>query len=443
MAAAPSCFTRRRGLPSVRAMLFPLVLGIYRLVLPVFLLIALPGWLVRMGRRGGFGSGLRERFSIYLPPLEFEPCGAVHFHAVSVGETMIALKLIRAWRRREPERPFVIATGTATGHAVAVEAGLAGVRVTYAPVDFPICVGRYFRRFEPSQIVLVEGEAWPHLLLAGSRRGVPVRLVNARLSPRSERRYRKLVSCVGPVFGMLDAVAAQELDDLNRWSAIGVVRERITVTGSSKFDPGAAQGPVRRAEFGAMLEAMGGARPVLLAASTHAGEEAWLGEALAGCGVLVVMVPRHAERRAEVRADLERAGYEVVLRSTFQPPADPSRACLVIDSTGELRDWTAHADLVVIGKSILGRGGQNPAEAILARRPLLFGRHMENFEPLAGALVAAGGARRFDDAAGLRAAVAELLAETTRGVAMCDAAAAVLAGHDGATERILDLLGAA
>jgi len=423
-------------------MLFPLVLGIYRLVLPVFLLIALPGWLLRMGRRGGFGSGLRERFSIYRPPLEWEPCGAVHFHAVSVGETMIAVKLIRAWRRREPERPFVLATGTATGHAVAVEAGLAGVRVTYAPVDFPICVRRYFQRFEPSQIVLVEGEAWPHLLLAASRRGVPVRLVNARLSPRSERRYRKLAGCVRPVFGMLDAVAAQEPDDVARWAAIGVARERITVTGSSKFDPGAAQRPTRRAEFGAMLEAMGEARPVLLAASTHAGEEAWLGEALAGCGALLAIVPRHAERRAEVRTDLERAGYEVVLRSAFHPPADPARACLVIDSTGELRDWTAHAALVVIGKSILGRGGQNPAEAILARRPLLFGPHMANFEPLAGALVAAGGALRFDDAAGLRSAVVGLLADPARVAAMCDAAAAVLAGHDGATERILDLLGA-
>ena len=426
----------------MHAMLFPLVLGIYRLLLPVFLLIALPGWLVRMGRRGGFGSGLRERFSIYRPPLESEPCGAVHFHAVSVGETMIAVKLVRAWRRREPERPFVIATGTATGHAVAVEAGLAGVRVTYAPVDFPWCVRRYFARFEPSQIVLVEGEAWPHLLLACRRDGVPVRLVNARLSPRSERRYRKLAACVRPVFGMLDAVAAQEPDDIGRWSAIGVARERITVTGSSKFDPGAAVLPARRAEFAAMLEGFGGGRPVLLAASTHAGEEAWLGTALAGCEALLAIVPRHAERRAEVRAELEGAGYEVVLRSAFHPPVEPSHACLVIDSTGELRDWTAHATLVVIGKSILGRGGQNPAEAILARRPLLFGRHMENFEPLAGALVAAGGALRFDDAAGLRAAVEELLENPARGVAMCDAAAAVLATHDGATERILDLLGA-
>ena len=98
-------------------MLFPLVLALYRLLLPLYLLVALPGWLVRMGQRGGFGSGLRERFSIYRPPLEDEPCGQVHLHSVSVGETLIAVKLIRAWQGREPGKRFVLAVGTATGHA--------------------------------------------------------------------------------------------------------------------------------------------------------------------------------------------------------------------------------------------------------------------------------------------------------------------------------------
>jgi 3-deoxy-D-manno-octulosonic-acid transferase len=423
-------------------MLFPLVLGLYRVLLPVFLLLALPGWLVRMGRRGGFGSGLRERFSIYLPDLEDEPCGAVHLHAVSVGETMIAVKLIRAWQGREPGKRFVLATGTATGHAVGVEAALPGVRVTYAPVDFQLCVRRYLGRFEPAQIVLVEGEAWPHLLLGCRRRGVPVRLVNARLSPRSERRYRKLAAVIRPVFGMLDAVAAQEPADIARWEAMGVARERISVTGSSKFDPGAAVKPTRREEFDRMLQTFGAGRPVVLAASTHAGEEAWIGRVVRETGALFAVVPRHAERRAEVKAELEKAGFEVVLRSAFRPPADPAKACLLIDSTGELRDWTAHATAVVIGKSILGTGGQNPAEAILARRPLLFGRHMENFEPLAASLVAAGGAIRFGDEAALARALRELLEQPARRAAACDAAAAVLHRHDGATARILDLLGA-
>lgn len=423
-------------------MLFRLVLGLYRLVLPVFLLLALPGWLVRMGRRGGFGSGLRERFSIYRPPLEAEPCGAVHLHSVSVGETMIAVKLVRAWQAREPGKRFVIATGTATGHAVALEAALPATRVTYAPVDFPLCVARYLARFEPAQIVLVEGEAWPRLLLACRRRGVPVRLVNARLSARSERRYRKLAAVIRPLFGMLDAVAAQEPADLARWEALGVPRAKIHITGSSKFDPGAAVLPAQRPDFARMLGCFGAGRPLLLAASTHAGEEAWLGRVARELGVLFAVVPRHAERRAEVRSDLEKEGFEVVLRSAFQPPADPAKACLVIDSTGELRDWTAHATVVVIGKTILGHGGQNPAEAILARRPVLFGPHMENFEPLASSLVAAGGAGRFEDGDALRSALGALLGDPAMRERMVTRAAAVLHGHDGATGRILDLLGA-
>lgn len=421
---------------------FRLVLGLYRLLLPLFFLIALPGWLLRMGRRGGFGSGLRERFSIYTRPEESEPCGQVHLHSVSVGETLIALKLIRAWQAREPGKRFVLAVGTATGHAVAIEANLERVRVTYAPVDFPICVNRYLDRFEPSQLVLVEGEAWPHLLLACRKRGVPVRLVNARLSPRSERRYRKVASCVRPVFGMLDAVAAQEPADIDRWEALGVAREKIVVTGSSKFDPGAAALPAKRAEFTAMLDAFGANRPVILAASTHGDEEAWIGKVLRDQPPLYAVVPRHAERRAEVRAALEAEGYEVILRSAFHPPRDPAKACLVIDSTGELRDWTAHAALVIIGKSILGIGGQNPAEAILARKPLLFGRHMENFEPLASSLVTANAATRFRDQAGLSQAIRELQADPEKCANRCEEAVRILGGHDGATGRILDLLGA-
>lgn len=421
---------------------FRLVLGLYRLLLPLFLVTALPGWLIRMGRRGGFGSGLRERFSIYSRPEEEEPCGAVHLHSISVGETLLALKLIRAWRERDPEQRFVLATGTATGHAVAKEAALPKVRVTYSPVDLRCCVARYLNRFEPAQLVLVEGEAWPHLLLACRKRGIPVRLVNARLSPRSEKRYRKLAGIVRPVFGMLDKVAAQEAADVERWEALGVAREKTTVTGSSKFDPGAAVLPAKREEFAKMLDAFGKDRAVVLSSSTHGDEEAWIANALREVDALCALVPRHAERRAEVKAALAKGYFEVVLRSAFHPPQDPAHACFVIDSTGELRDWTAHATLVVIGKSILGRGGQSPVEAILARKPLLFGPNMQNFEPLCSSLVSAGGAIRFRDAAEFDSSVRALIADPARAMRMCDEAARVLATHDGATERILDMLDA-
>jgi len=415
-------------------------LAIYRLLLPLLFVAAFPGWVVKMLRRGGIGTRLGERAAIYTVPLEQEPCGAVHIHAVSVGEALLALKLLREWRAADPDQSFVLATGTATGHAVASAAAVPGLRVTYSPLDFPSMVNRYLNRFEPAQIVLIEGEAWPHLLRDCRRRKVPVRLVNARLSPRSSRRYRRFAAWVRPIFSHLDLVAVQEPEDAAVWEELGVARANIHATGSLKFDPGSGPRPATRPAFHEMLELFGPGRRIVLAASTHHGEEAGIATAIrdAEPAALPVIVPRHAERRREVTADLERVGFEVILRSRFQPPIHPQQACLVVDSTGELRDWTAHADVVVIGKSFLSTGGQNPAEAILARRPLVFGPHMENFEPLASRLVAAKAGLQVESLAELASAIRRALGSEAADLAQN--AAALLAGHEGATRRILTLL---
>ena len=415
---------------------------IYRLLLPLMFLAAFPGWIVKMLRRGGFGTRLGERAAIYTLPRDFEPCGAVHVHAVSVGESLLALKLIREWLIREPAARFVLATGTATGHAVATAAAIPGLRVTYSPLDFRSMVRRYLKRFEPSKIVLIEGEAWPHLLLACRKRGIPVSLVNARMSPRSARRYRKFAAWVRPVFCMLDAVAVQEAEDAEIWRELGVAPERIHHTGSLKFDPGSGIHPAKRPEFQQMIDAFGNGRPVVLAASTHAGEDVWIASAIreAAPDLLPVIVPRHAERRAEVRQELERAGFKVALRSESDSlTAATTSDVLVIDSTGELRDWTAHADVVIIGKSFLATGGQNPAEAILAEKPLVFGPHMENFEPLASRLVASKGVLRAVDKTSLSQAIITALDPETA-AAMTRHASQILARHEGATRRIIELI---
>jgi 3-deoxy-D-manno-octulosonic-acid transferase len=419
-------------------MRFFIALTLYRLLLPLLFITAFPGWVVKMIRRGGFGTGLGERAAIYTTPLDEEPCGAVHVHSVSVGETIIALKLIREWRKTSPDQKFVLATGTATGHAVATGANLANLRVTYSPLDFPWMVRRYLNRFEPSRIVLIEGEAWPNLLRVCRKRKVPVHLVNARLSPRSARRYGKARNWVRPLFSMLDGVATQEKEDAVIWENLGVAAENIRHTGSIKFDPGSGAHPSHRPEFQSMLDSFGTGRPIVMPASTHIGEEAWIAEAIgaAGNNVLPVIVPRHAERRAEVRADLEKSGFSVCLRSVFSPPSDPASACLVIDSTGELRDWTAHADTVIIGKSFLSTGGQNPAEAILAFKPLIVGPHMENFEPLMSHILAAGGALQVTDQADLTDAIRASLAPDTR-ERLTRAASKVLEVHNGATARVV------
>ena len=416
-------------------------LAIYRLLLPLLFIAAFPGWLVKMLRRGGFGTRLGERAAIYTTSLEYEPCGAVHFHAVSVGEAMLALKLIREWFALEPSRRFVLATGTATGHAVATAAAIPGLRVTYSPLDFPSMVRRYLNRFEPSQIVLIEAEVWPHLLLTCENRNIPVRLVNARMSPRSARRFQRFAAWLRPIYRLLDAVAIQEAEDATIWESLGVAREKLHHTGSLKFDPASGVRPNRRPEFEKMLDSFGANRPVILAASTHAGEDAFIAAAIreANPEALAVLVPRHAERRSEVTADLERAGFLVKLKSTDLAATGDRRHVFLIDSTGELGDWTAHADVVIIGKSFRSTGGQNPCEAILAEKPVIFGPHMENFQPLASRLIASGGCLSASGSDELtRAVIAALDPQKAR--TMTHQASALLAGHEGATRRILAIL---
>ena len=423
-------------------------LTLYRVLLPVFFLAAFPGWVLKMLRRGGWGTGLRTRLGWYGGRGPAEVTGAVHFHAISVGEALLALKLIREWRRQEAGLAVVLATGTATGHAVAREAaaGIEGLVVTYSPLDFPWMVRAYLRRYQPRRIVLVEGEIWPHLLLACQRSGIPVGLANARLSPRSAARYQRFAAWVRPFFSRLDAVAVQDPADEAVWRTLGVAEERILRTGSVKFDPGSGPAPQTRQDFAEILAAVAPGAPRILVASSHAGEEEWIATALRPMldGALLALVPRHAERRAEVRAALRKAGFDVVLRSEWRrdagfPGPSGTRPVLVIDSTGELRDWTAHADVVLIGKSFLARGGQNPCEAILAGKPVVHGPHMENFEPLASRLRAAGATVQVADAGELAAAVARLLApgaaeqQTRR-------ATELLLEHAGATLRTIEWL---
>lgn len=440
--SCPLSFTHRFVPLSFTAMSWSTTLLIYRLLLPLLFVAAFPGWLVKMLRRGGLRTRLLERAAIYQKRGD-EPRATVHLHAVSVGEAMLALKLIKAWRVREPRRRFVLATGTATGHQVASAAAIPGLRVTYAPLDFRPMVRRYLDRFQPRQIVLIEGEAWPHLMLECDERGIPVALVNARMSPRSQRRYRRFADTLRPLFSMLKAVAIQEPGDRGIWQALGVAPVRIHHTGSLKFDSAGGTHPVKRPEFQQMLDAFGHGRRIVLAASTHAGEEAWLAAAIrdAAPKALPVIVPRHAERRAEVKSALEREGFTVVMRSNFHAPGanDHRPHVLVIDSTGELRDWTAHADVVIIGKSFKASGGQNPAEAIIANKPLVFGPHMENFQPLAARLIAEHGCLPAHDEISLRNSITAAL-DPAQAAMMTARASQVLAPHEGATERIIDLL---
>jgi 3-deoxy-D-manno-octulosonic-acid transferase len=313
----------------------------------------------------------------------------------------------------------------------------------YSPLDFWPVMRRALATIRPKAIILVEAEVWPNLVAEAHARKIPIALVNARLSPRSEKRFRLFRRFVAPTFRLLDAVCVQNLEDIERWKALGVEADRIHHVGSIKYDPENAE--VDPDLPAAILAGLGlEKRTVIFGGSTHSGEEKVLAEVFRSLrrdfvDLLLVLAPRHTERTAEIRRDLEGIGFHVALRSQLPVP-DPFLDCLLIDSTGELRDWYGVATLAFIGKSLLARGGQNPAEAILAGKPVLFGPHMENFAVLANTLVTQRGALQVNSATELRRAMSALLANPDDRREMALNARKALDTHHGATARTARLV---
>ncbi len=412
---------------------------LYNLFFPIFLLLSLPGYLIKMKRRGGFGTGLSERFGIYSKAAADEPKGGLYVHAVSVGEVFIALKFIREWVKTHTE-PVVLATSTATGHQVVRDAAIPGVRALYSPLDVPGLSGRCLKRFAPKAVVLIEAELWPNFAEACHRRLIPMVMLNARLSPRSEGRYKKVRGVTSLLFSRLNALGAQNENDSTRFAGIGVVPEIIRVTGSIKFDVMGDTPAAKRKDFQTILDTLRDNRPVVLAASTHAGEEVLIAKSVRAAGGFPLIVPRHAERRADVVKDLQTAGFTPILRTSGTIPATlPHDVCYIADTTGELRDWTALADVAVIGKSFLAKGGQNPVEAIAARVPVITGPDMTNFADLVALLEKDGGIWRCS-AEDLTETIRRVIGNTEERTQRTEQAYNALHIHSGATRRSVELV---
>jgi len=433
-----------------------LSLTLYNLALPLGLVLMLPGAFIKMRRRNGRWRDLAQRIGFF--PAETQ--SAINtlpqrerfwVHAVSVGEVGVAKKLIVRLLKTHADLGIVLSTTTPTGYALAAElaAQHAGrIVAIYSPIDLP-GVGRLMlERIQPTQLVLVEAEVWPNLTASASRLGIPVSLVNARLSPRSERRFRKYSWFIGPIFRMLKQVLVQETADVARWQGFGVDAERIHLTGSIKYDPeGAVVPAVKIDELRTVLTLTGIAesQPTLLAASTHAGEEIELARVFLRLrkqvsNLALLIVPRHVERRAEISAELHSIGLSPALRSMPGSRVDASAPVFLIDTTGELAAWQNLATLVVVGKSFLANGGQNPAEAALAQKPVLFGPHMENFTPLVDLLLKHGGAKQVTDFTELESACLNFLRNPTQAAHMAQAGHDALRIHEGATMRSAECL---
>jgi len=420
---------------------------IYNLFWPLGLLIFLPGYLAKMIRRGGYREKFSQRLGIYDREVRNRLSNqrSTWLHAVSVGEVNIALKLGNALRALEPDLRCALTTTTTTGFTLARKTAPPWMEVMYTPLDYWPIMRRAFSVIRPTRIVLIEAEVWPNLAATAHARRIPLALVNARLSPRSERRYRQFRFFIAPTFRLLDLVCVPERRDIERWVALGVPENRIQLTGSIKFDPEVAKAEAIAASQWDATGKFDSDSLVLFGGSTHPGEEEILAKVFLRLreqfpSLRLFIAPRHVERLQAIRAQLDAMPIRVTLASEALSDGTANADCMLLDTTGELQRWYAIATVVFIGKSLTAQGGQNPVEPILAGKPVVFGPHMENFATLAKTLVSNNAAMQIDDTHSLERAFAELLGDTESRQRLVKNAHAALNEHKGGTARTARLV---
>lgn len=406
---------------------------VWTLVLPFAFLYLL--WRAR--RQPEYLRHWRERLGLVVLPAG-KP--VLWLHAVSVGETRAAAPLVAALQRRYPGHALLLTHATPTGRATGRELFGTRVQQAYLPYDHPLLVRLFLRRARPVLGILLETEIWPNLVAACVRLDIPLFLVNARLSAQSARGYERFRALLAPSLAGLAGVAAQSEADARRLDALGA--RQVRVTGNLKFDVAPPDDTAARATA---LRALFAGRFVFLAASTREGEEALLLEALTALtlpDLLLVLVPRHPQRFAEVARLLEARGLAYDRRSGGAPLRPEARVFLG-DSMGELAAYYAAADLAYVGGSLLPLGGQNLIEAAYAGCPALIGPHTWNFAEAAGQAVARGAALRVQDAGELVGEIARLYAHPAARSAMAEAGRAFASANRGATERVMELIAGA
>jgi 3-deoxy-D-manno-octulosonic-acid transferase len=428
-----------------------------RLLYTVLLYLAMPLVLLRLLWRGLKQPEYLRRIPERLGFAPRVPDGvAVWVHAVSVGESLAALPLIR--RLLEEHGTVLVTTTTPTG-SERVRAAL-GDRVVhcYAPYDLPGAVARFLQRTQPRRAVIMETELWPNLFHALGRRRIPIVIANARLSPRSFAGYRRVRGFARATLAHVGAVAAQSEADAQRFRELGAAPSRVHVLGNLKFD---LEMPEELLKAGQALRWRWGARrPAWIAVSTHEGEE----EAVLRAhrillarqpDAVLVLVPRHPQRFDQVARLVEKSGLNLVRRSGLQlpaafapgePPPLPPLAdltqlqVLLGDSMGELPLYFGTVDLAFVGGSLVEVGGHNVLEPASVGLPVLFGPHMFNFEQARTLLLQHQAARQIDSLLGLEPAVAALLQDPAARAAMGKAGREVLRANRGALQRLLGVI---
>jgi 3-deoxy-D-manno-octulosonic-acid transferase len=423
-----------------------MTLFFYNVALLAGLAASLPWWLWRTATTQKYRDGLWERLGRVPRKLETVSGDAgrrtIWLHAVSVGEVLAVSRLVKGLDAALPDFPVLISTTTRTGQALAQEKF--GInRVFYCPLDVPWAVRAYLNALKPSMLVLAETEFWPNLLNGCFKRGIPVVVVNARISNRSWPRYKMLRSLWRPLLGRLSRVLAQSETDAERLRAIGCPAERVTVAGNLKFDVRAAAA----AESTEFLRRQADGLRFVVAGSTHEGEEealfdAWKKLLKSEPGLVMALAPRHPERFSAAATRCGEVGLACIRRSDWADstgsPDSPRQLrpgeIVLLDTIGELASVYSLASVAFVGGSLVPAGGHNPLEPAQFGVPIVMGPHYANFTAITDMLLNAD-ALRIARKEELADVFAELLSDQTLAEAMGARAKKVFEGQAGATDR--------
>ncbi len=425
--------------------------SLYNILFTFFFCLSSPHYFLKMARRGNWRRGFQQRFGRYDSRIKQSLTNShvVWLHAVSVGEVNVCTQLIRGLESRVPNSKIVVSTTTSTGMGRLQRELPSHILKIYYPIDRRKCVHRALSVIHPEAVVLVEAEIWPNFIWRLRDKRIPLFLVNARLSPRSYRGYRRFNFLFRDLFASFAGVGAQNEADAMRLRELGCRPDAISVVGSMKFDS-AGLDDRRPLDVPGLLRQLGvapGAR-LLVGGSTHAGEEVILAELFlrlrrACPDLFLVLVPRHFERGRKIGRELSALGVRFVYRNQITASTQFGAGeveCLLVNTTGELKYFYEHATVVFVGKSLTGEGGQNLIEPAAVGRPMVFGPNMQNFAAIAEAFLRQNGAIQVRDAAGLERVIGELLADEQRRAIVGRNALAVVRENRGAVERTVDMI---
>lgn len=363
-----------------------------RLLYTILLTLATPFILLRLfwrsTRQKAYRQRIIERFAFY-PALKNQQ--SLWIHAVSVGETHAAFPLIKFLVQHYPQFKILVTTTTPTGSAEILKQFGNQVLHYYTPYDLPSIINRFLKKMRPRLCIIMETELWPNLLYYSHKKNIPILLANARLSEKSFRGYKKISSLVRDMLNCFTTVAAQSAEDGERFLKLGLIKNKLLITGNIKFDTSM---PANLSENAQALRAHWQQRPAWIAASTHEGEEELILQAHKKIlqhfpNALLILVPRHPERFNKV-ANLCRADFSIARRSEHQLPEDNTQIYLG-DTMGELRLLYAASDVAFVGGSLVPIGGHNPIEPALLNLPIINGPHFHNFKMITTQIELAGG----------------------------------------------------